>query len=141
MPTSIYRIDPDGLRRACNYLGLEADVKLLIRKTKALGRYVAWRDGVHIISLNSRMTPGDADLVVWHELTHARQVERCGSHMLFDALWQRQMVKAGFAENRFDRATELDQDEFELYTQAPFEREADENALTHPRNIQVVRMR
>jgi hypothetical protein len=78
MPTSIYRIDPDGLRRACNYLGLEADVKLLIRKTKALGRYVAWRDGVHIISLNSRMTPGDADLVVWHELTHARQVERCG---------------------------------------------------------------
>lgn len=94
-----WRVDPDGLARACEHLNIT--VRVDIRRTatrKLLGRYHgvkipddAPRDHAvidqmtdeeldalmsHYITVSARLTPEAASRTLWHELTHAAQYER-----------------------------------------------------------------
>jgi hypothetical protein len=57
---------------------------VLVRRYKHLGgRYIGLRNGVHRIGVASGLSARSASRMLWHELTHAAQVERLGGEAAF----------------------------------------------------------
>lgn len=124
--TSRLRIDHDAVERAANELGLQSDVRVLVRHYKyGSGRYIGSRDGVHHIGLHADLSPGEASMVIWHELTHALQAERLGGYDGFVARWSAEMKAAGLSAQQAARA------EGRLYNRTALEREAIRNETRH----------
>jgi hypothetical protein len=109
-------------------LGLTMPVRVLVRSYRHLsGRYIGLRDGVHHIGLASDLSARSASRVLWHELTHAAQVERLGGHAAFTKRWWAEMKAAGLTTRQASRA------ETRGYGRTPLEREARANERRHRR--------
>lgn len=74
-----WRVDHAALRDACDLLGLKLPVSIRFnsRVGKTHGNYT-FRRGGHDIMLKAYRTAEQASETLWHELTHALQVERGG---------------------------------------------------------------
>ncbi len=99
-------LNHEGLREACAALRMSSAVARLTNLRRFGGRYVGIRNGRHSITVSKvcGWAPGEASRVLWHELAHARQVERIAREQRcslgdafarFEALWFEQMVAAG----------------------------------------------
>jgi len=133
--TSRYEVDMSAVAAAARALGLRHPVRVFIRRyTWGDGRYIGFVDGEHRVGVASDLSARRASRTLWHELTHALQVERLGDERTFWSLWWKQMRKLGLSRTQAARATSL------RYRRAPLEAEAYRNerrhasrALTRPR--------
>lgn len=83
-----WKIDRAALRDACDLLGLKLPVSIRFnsRFGNTHGNYT-FRRGGHDIMLKSYRTADQANETLWHELTHALQVERGGgTYQAFEKL-------------------------------------------------------
>jgi hypothetical protein len=82
--SSRYEVDQMAVARAAAILGLQYRVRVLVRSYAwGTGRYIGFSDGEHRIGVAADVTARRASRVIWHELTHASQVERCGGEGAF----------------------------------------------------------
>lgn len=72
--------------------------------------------GIHFIRINPRQTTLGATAALWHELTHAHQVERHGSFIGWQWEYDRQIRQLGIPYGAPGY--------FEAYRECPFEAEA-----------------
>jgi hypothetical protein len=140
---SIFKINPDGLEAARAHLGIRWQVRITIRAMGCGGRYVgtdlvAGQGGQwairHRLTTNCRWHPDDAEISVWHELTHALQAERCGGASAFNDEWMRQLHEAGLTLKMLPSLTPA---MLAAYRSMPFEAEADRISFDHPKHIRV----
>ena len=126
--TSRFEVDEDAVAQASLMLGLKHPVRVFVRRYEwGLGRYIAFIDGEHRIGIASDLSPRKASQVLWHEMTHAHQVERLGSKQNFDGVWRQQMHALGLTRKQAARATGR------RYRRAPLEREAEQHERNHRR--------
>ena len=124
--TSRFEVDQDAVAQAARMLGLRHPVRVFVRRYEwGLGRYIALIDGEHRIGVAADLSPGMASRVLWHEMTHARQIERLGGQRKFDAVWREQMRGLGMTPMQAARATGR------RYRRAPLEREAEQYERNH----------
>lgn len=105
--TSRFEVSPDAVREAGRILGLEHPVRVFIcAYVWGDGRYyVSFKDEAHRVGVAADLSFRSASRVLWHELTHAVQVERLGSEEAFRALWWQQMHDLGLSRQEAARAT------------------------------------
>lgn len=74
-----WQVDPLALSRAELRLGLRHGVRVSIRNLREdAGRYNGVRDRLHQITLDNQQCVWQAGVALWHELTHAQQLEQEG---------------------------------------------------------------
>lgn len=138
-PISPYKILPDGLASAAQYIGIRAAVAMTIRRMGAGGRYVRFdhqRD-LHRLVLSPYMAWWQAEAVARHELGHALQVERLGSHEAFKDQWLKELRSAGLRVGMsFD-----DPGVYGAYVSMPLEAEANRIVTEVPYTIRVTSWR
>lgn len=125
-----WQVDARKLRRACDLLGLRKPVEVqLTYLDHQEGRYLLLDQarGCHRIQLDARLPIQRASWALWHELTHALQLERLDcSHRWFLDCYRAQLAKVGLA------GLDLDAPEAEQYRERilsiPMEREAERTA-------------
>lgn len=122
----VYKVNSEAVGEASAMLGLALPVRVFVRRYDWLGgRYIDLRDGVHRIGIASDLSPSRASSMLWHELTHALQVERLGSAAAFRELWWSDMQAAGLTRQQAQRA------EGRAYRRTPLEAEANANERLH----------
>jgi hypothetical protein len=115
-------LDLEAVNDARSALGIKAPVAILIRAYTHLdGRYIGFKGGAHRIGIDRDLPARVASRVVWHELTHASQVERLGSLGDWAARWDGEMKALGLTKQQSSRASAR------RYNRAPLEREARAN--------------
>jgi hypothetical protein len=133
--TCRFDVDRVAIAQAGELLGLEHPVRVFVRAYAwGEGRYIAFKDGEHRIGVAADLPPRNASQVLWHELTHAQQVERLGGETAFDRLWCQQMRDMGLTRLQAARATGR------RYRRAALEVEAEANERRH-RELALVRSR
>ena len=121
-----YDVDTEAIDRARKLLGIAGPVRVAIRRfTWGSGRYVALRNGTHHISVASDLSPRAASRTLWHELTHALQVETLGGEVAFTQQWWAEMDALGLSRHDAARARGR------RYARAPLERAARANERRH----------
>lgn len=117
-------LDREALRETCAGLGVRQDVifrtVLKFPEQWTLACYAGldmW--AMHTVMMRGSLDRCRAHGLLVHELVHAAQTERCGSHARFEAEYRRQLAEAGI-----DPKGPRDEDYFKQYRSIPFEREA-----------------
>lgn len=130
MTRSTNRLNREAVAECRGLLGITRDVYvnevLRFQSDRTRGQYKGQDvfSGAHQIELLTGMNPQLAHRILVHELVHARQAERAGSHHRFFAEYDRQLAEAGV-----DRR---DEDYHVRYRVIPYEHEAYEvAALCH----------
>ena len=133
--TSRFDVDRAAMAKVGEMLGLEHPVGVFIRGyTWGNGRSIAFTDGQHRIGVAADLSPRRASRVLWHEMTHALQVEREGSEKAFLSLWHKQMRDLGLTRMQAAHATGR------RYRRAGLEVEAEANECRH-RELALTRRR
>jgi hypothetical protein len=123
-----FRVDHERVDEAARQLGLTMPVRVFVRGyAYYTGRYIGLRDGVHHIGVSSFLPARLASRALWHELTHAAQVERLGSDAAFTTRWWAEMAAAGLTRRQASRG------EGRAYDRTPLESEARANERRHRR--------
>lgn len=74
-----WKVDPEALELAELRLSLQHPVKVRVAPlAKETGRYRGLKDGKHQITLDKHQCAWEAGASLWHELTHAQQLEQDG---------------------------------------------------------------
>jgi hypothetical protein len=122
----MYVVDRDALRGAPAMLGIVLPVRVFVlRYTWVGGRYIDLRNGEHRIGVASDLSAALASRTIWHELTHALQVERYGDVAVFWESWWAEMREAGLTRRQAQRA------EGRRYRRTRLEAEATANERLH----------
>jgi hypothetical protein len=131
-----YDVDTAELAKACTVLAIALPVRVVLRSFKyRSGRYTGTRGGKHVITLDAMLSPRKANRILWHELTHAAQVERLGGYERWNERWWNEMRHQGLTREQALRA------ETRRYSQTPLEQEARDNERLHRRGRLVRRRR
>lgn len=101
MPRRKWNFDRPAITRAKRKLGISKPVKF--RSTSDLDIYEGyhlWEDGSHTVLLGKGLGSRRASQIIWHELTHALQLERDYScdWQAFDRDYQAGMIELGCFE-------------------------------------------
>lgn len=116
------KLNIEALQLAKEKLELKNDVTIWTRHAVHIGgRYHYYRDNKHFITV-ARMGVLNMTKTVWHELTHAQQVERLGEKA-FAALYRAQLAELGLSPNSIASGKAIDL----RYREMPLEKEADSN--------------
>ncbi|MEA2493269.1 MAG: hypothetical protein QOJ29_1180 [Thermoleophilaceae bacterium] len=123
-----FSVAHDSVQQAAHMLGLTHRVRVYVRRYEWLGgRYIALVDGEHRIGVASDLSAREASRALWHELTHARQVEQLGGAEEFSTRWWREMSELGLT--RVEAALA----DSRRYRSAPLEAEAKVGERNHRR--------
>lgn len=71
-----WELDHDAVEQARQHLGLQMPVNVNLVKGETAGQYNGVADGAHQVNLVSWLRPESASKQLWHELAHAKQLER-----------------------------------------------------------------
>jgi hypothetical protein len=122
-----FRVLHERVDDAARQLGLTMPVRVFVRGYRHYtGRYIGLHDGVHHIGVSSYLPARLASRALWHELTHAAQVEQLGGEAAFTTRWWAEMAAAGLTRRQASRG------EGRAYDRTPLEREARVNERRPP---------
>jgi hypothetical protein len=133
-PVSLYKIDKEAVEDACDFLGIRQQVKVFIRYLHGAAHW-GWCPEYHRIVVNPYLIPEEAEAAVWHELTHAQQMERFGSHDIYVMFYNRQFARSGLTKEVLKRP--LTVEETAAYRSIPLEAEAYEREQNIPDGIRI----
>ena len=95
-------INVRSIKIAARLLGIERDIK--IRTTRGYRRIGCHRlrDGQHYITFSTSQNPEDQSKTLWHELTHAAQVDQLGRDEYYKR-YRMQQRSVGYKENALEK--------------------------------------
>lgn len=97
-----WTVDVPAIREAIEFLELAWPVEVKLTSGIHTHGRIRFRDGRHLITVATNLTPAKASSTLWHELTHAAQREYLGveAHRSAYAVESR---RVGYDANRFER--------------------------------------
>ena len=118
-----YTVELCSLDAARSKLRIRRPIRVIVTAEQGRsGSYEAQRDGHHHITVNPNLSPLQASRTIWHELTHAAQVERLGDDG-FDVVYDRELRRIGLTDADLD-VEQLSDEQLNLYYENRLEREA-----------------
>jgi len=109
-----WTFDEDNLTKATNLISLKRSLKLVVRKPDGVNissgdyfagaKYLGIQDGKHLIWIDPAHSPQEASDDLWHELIHAKQVERDFQGSVSEALeaYRDESYENGYENNKYE---------------------------------------
>lgn len=133
---ALWRVDAPALRTACAVLDINWPVRVtrttsLDKRGQHAFKYRSlWPTARHYITVDKRLSPEEATYVLWHELAHAAQAERCAEQYALEAgLVSRDLVSGREAVDAWRKAESRSR--HYKYVERPCEVEANNVAHAH----------